>query len=121
MRVLRPIAVWCLLATILAGGVAAPSLHRVQHAAEQAAETPDEPCHSPAVHNAEVPLWTEHGARPLGPECDLCATRVLMADSSQTPIVAPHVLVERRTATHTHLFSVPVGAGPFIRGPPLRA
>ncbi len=121
MRALRPIAVWCLLATILAGGVAAPSLHRVQHAAEQAAAATEEPCHAPAVHHAEEPLWTEHGARPLGPECDLCATRLLMAESSQAPVVAPHVLVERRTTTHVPLVSAPVVAGPFIRGPPARA
>jgi hypothetical protein len=121
MRALRPIAVWCLLATILAGSVAAPSLHRVQHAAEQAASGTDEPCHAPAVHHAETPLWTEHGTRPLGPECDLCATRVLMADSSQSPVVAPNVLVERHTATHVPFFSATVVVDPFIRGPPTRA
>ena len=96
-----------------------PSLHRVQHAAEQAAAT-DEPCHAPAVHHAEEPLWTEHGARPLGPECDLCATRMLVADGSQSPVVAPNVLVERRTETHISLFSAAVVADPFIRGPPVR-
>jgi hypothetical protein len=44
-----------------------------------------------------------------------------MADSSQAPVVAPNVLVERRTETHVPFFSATVVADPFIRGPPTRA
>jgi hypothetical protein len=97
MHRLRALAGWMLLATVLAGGVLGPPLHRVQHAVEQIGHAPEEPCHAPAVHNADRPLWTTDGHRALAPDCDLCATRV-----HPTPPLTSAVVV----------------AAPLIRGPP---
>jgi len=121
MRALRYIAVWILLATVVAGGVLAPSLHRAQHGAEMLTEAPEGPCHSVAVHNTDVPLWTPEAERATVPECDLCATRLLVVPSSQNPIAVPHGFAVIWETTTSHLFSAAVVAGPFIRGPPTRA
>jgi hypothetical protein len=121
MRALRHIAVWTLLATVVAGGVLAPSLHRVQHGMDALAHAPDGPCHSVAVHTTDVPLWTPEAERATAPECDLCATRLLVVPSSQRPGAVPPSCVVVWEATSSHLVSAAVAAGPFIRGPPTRA
>jgi len=121
MRAFRHIAVWTLLATVVAGGVLAPSLHRAQHGVEMLKEAPDGPCHSVAVHTADVPLWTSEAERVSAPECDLCATRLLVVPSSQSPGGVPPSLIVVWEATSSHLISAVVVAGPFIRGPPTRA
>ena len=121
MRRLRSIAAWGLLATLLAGSVLAPSLHRVQHAARQDAQRADEPCHSRTVHDSPVPLWTEPHAELEAPDCVLCATRQLFLASAVAPAPAPTGNLVEKGGERTHLTAAVVAAGVFIRGPPRRA
>lgn len=120
MRALRPIAVWTLLATVVAGGVIGPSLHRVQHGLEAMQEAPDGPCHTAAMHNTDVPLWTPEAPQAVVVDCDQCATRILGVSSSQAPVAVPRVLAATWTERASHLLSAAVVADPFIRGPPTR-
>jgi hypothetical protein len=115
MRRLRHIAVWTLLATIVAGGVLGPSLHRVQHALDRQAASP---CHSPAVHHTDVPLWTDAGGHVETPECDLCATRLLVVPSSIEAPPAPRRIGTTPIVVRTHLTPAFVAADRSIRGPP---
>jgi len=117
----RSIAALSLLATLLAGSVLAPLLHRVQHAAQQTAQRADDPCHSRAVHDSPVPLWTEPHAELEAPDCVLCATRQLFLAIAIAPVGAPTVASVALGTAHSHLTAAVVAAGPFIRGPPRRA
>lgn len=121
MRQLRSIAVGTLLATFVAGGLLAPSLHRVQHAMEQTAAASEEPCHSSDVHDSEVPLWTHPGTGLRGPDCDLCATRLLVVPADPDPVEATRSFTSNWGTVLVHLTSAAVAAAPFIRGPPMRA
>jgi hypothetical protein len=118
MRQLRPIAVWTLLATIVAGGVVGPSLHRAQHLLDRRGGPP---CHAPTVHHSDVPLWTAAGGHVDALECDLCATRLLVVSSSIEPPPSPRRTGTRRVVVRSHLRAGHVAAHWSIRGPPLRS
>lgn len=121
MRRLQHIAVWSLLAVFVVGGVLGPSVHRVKHASEQIASVSDRPCHSPAVHTADDPLWTQDGQRLDGLDCAICATRLLVVPPSLGPDVVPDMTGTTWSSTLFHLTSAFVVADTFIRGPPSRA
>jgi hypothetical protein len=118
MRDVRSIAGWILLATFVAGGLAGPSLHRVQHAMDRMARADDAPCHGPEVHESEVPLWTEASGQIDVQECDVCARRLLLVPpvfgSFSEPIVAGAVQIE----SLSHLTIDRTATDQFIRGPP---
>jgi hypothetical protein len=116
MTRLRHIAVWGLLATLLAGGVVGPVVHRVQHAAEQMAKAA-EPCHPAAVHDADAPVWTAD-ANLEAPACDLCATRLLVVPPDLAPVASPRTAGTTRVLLRTHLIPAPVATDRTIRGPP---
>ncbi|MEF8795463.1 MAG: hypothetical protein V5A22_08040 [Salinivenus sp.] len=116
MRRLRDIAVWILLATIVGGGVLGSSLHRVQHALDRQAA---QPCHASTVHDSDVPLWTDAGGHVDTPECDLCATRLLVVPSSIESAPAPRHIGTTRVTLRTHLTPVHVAPDRLIRGPPV--
>lgn len=115
MHRLRHIAVWSLLATIVAGGVLGPSLHRAQHALDRQAAPP---CHASAVHHTDVPLWTDADGHVDAPECTLCATRLLVVPSSIESPPAPRQMGTTRITLRTHLAPVHVASHRPIRGPP---
>jgi hypothetical protein len=116
MTRLRHIAVWGLLATLLAGGVVGPVVHRVQHAAERMAIA-GEPCHPASVHEADAPVWTAD-AHLEAPDCDLCATRLLVVPSDLAPVASPRTVGTTRVLLRTHLAPVHVVSDRTIRGPP---
>jgi len=121
MRRLRSIAALGLLVTLVAGSLLAPTLHRLQHAAQQTAQRADAPCHSRAVHDSPVPLWTVPHTELVAPDCVLCATRQLFLSTAVAPVVAPTVDLVVQATERTHLTAAVVAAVPFIRGPPRRA
>lgn len=118
MRRLRHFSVWILLATLVAGGVLAPPLHDLQHAAERAALSTDEPCHTSAVHDAEVPLVTEQGDRVEAPDCELCARRLVVVQPVFGPIAIPILRRTIQSEVWSHLASAQTVTDRFIRGPP---
>lgn len=113
---LRHIAVWGLLATLIAGGVAGPVVHRMQHAAERMANA-DEPCHPAAVHNADAPVWTADADLDV-PVCNLCATRLIVVLPDFTPFASPRTAGTTHVVIRTHLAPVHVIFDRTIRGPP---
>lgn len=117
MTHLRHIAAWLLLAAFAVGGTVGPVVHHVQHAAEQAAATAT-PCHSEAVHNSEVPLWTGQGSSQAVPECDLCTRRVLVVPPGLEPLAGPSLTWTTRVATPSDVVPVQTVTDRFIRGPP---
>jgi hypothetical protein len=117
MRRFRYIAVWLLLVTFVAGGVAGPVVHRLYHAAEQMA-TADEPCHPASVHNADAPVWAADANLRI-PACDLCATRLLVVPPKLAPFSSPRTAGTARVVLRTHLAPVHVATDRTIRGPPL--
>lgn len=119
MTRLRHISVWVLLAAFAAGGTVGPVVHQVQHAAEQAAAAAA-PCHSAAVHNSDVPLWTEGVPSLDAPECILCARRLLVVPPAPAPTPAPTPTQSIQVATPSSVASVQTGTHQFIRGPPSR-
>lgn len=119
MRRVRHIAVWTLLATLVVGGVAGPSIHRVDHALQKMAQASEEPCHSSAVHNTDVPLWTRAGASVHVPDCDLCATRLIVVLPDINPASTPSMAGTTRVVLRTHLTAAHVAAHRTIRGPPV--
>lgn len=118
MHRLRHIAVWTLFAAIVAGGVLGPSLHRVQHALDRQAAPP---CHASAVHHTDVPLWTDADGYVDAPECDLCATRLLVVPSSIESAPAPRQMGTTRITLLAHLAQARVASHRPIRGPPSQA
>ena len=117
MTRLRHIAVWGLLATLLAGGVIGPVVHRVQHAAERMAIA-GEPCHPASVHEADAPVWTGD-AHLEAPDCDLCATRLLVVPPTLAPVSSPLTVGTAQAPLRTHLTPAAVATDRTIRGPPL--
>ncbi len=114
----RHISVWILLTAFVVGGVAGPSLHRVQHAGQQIADQTETPCHAPGVHDAEGPLWT-HEATDLGKaDCLLCATRLLVVPPAPAPSLASRASLTSVVTPVSHVASAHVAADRFIRGPP---
>jgi hypothetical protein len=119
MRRFRHIAVWLLLVTFVAGGVGGPVVHHLQHAAEHRAAASDANCHSAAVHNADMPVLADAASKVTAPECDLCATRLLVVLPEMAPTAAPSVTGTTRVVLRTHLAPVHVSTDRTIRGPPL--
>lgn len=117
MRRLRFIASCVLLVAFAAGGVVGPVLHWGQHAAEQAAAA-DRACHNEAVHTAEGAVWTHEGGDLFAPDCDLCATRLLVVMPAPQPSMSPQYVGTTRVAHQSHVASAAVFTDRFIRGPP---
>jgi hypothetical protein len=97
--------------------VAGPVLHWVQHAADQAAAA-DRVCHNEAVHTAEGAVWTHEGEDLFAPDCDLCATRLLVVVPSPQLPTSPQRSGTTRVEHRSHVASSSVFADRFIRGPP---
>ena len=114
----RHISVWLLLVAVVAGGVAGPVLHRVQHGAAQIADRPETPCHADSVHHAETALWTEATSDLRAPACNLCATRLLVVPPTPTPTLGPRRMGATAVETRSHVAAAHVSADRFIRGPP---
>lgn len=110
----RHIAAWMLLVTIVTGGFLGPSLHRVHHAIERAAE---ESCHTDQVHNAEGPALAEEAAVSAA-HCTLCVPRLLVVLPAVESMTAPTVLVTPPGKLKAHLAPIHVFTDRTIRGPP---
>lgn len=117
MRRLRFLSACFLLVTFAGGSVAGPVLHWVHHAAEQAAAT-DQACHSKAVHTAEGSVWTHEGEDLFAPDCDLCATRLLVVVPNPHLPTSPQREGTMQVQYRSHVASPSVFADQFIRGPP---
>lgn len=113
----RPILVWLLLVALVTGGVVGPVVHRVQHGARQIADRA-EPCHTADLHRADGLFWNETAEDLQRPECDLCATRVLVIRPTLALTTAPHVVGTTTVETRSHLAAAHVATHRFIRGPP---
>lgn len=118
MRRFRHIAVWLLLAAFVAGGVGGPVVHHLQHAAERIEAASDTNCHSTAFHHAVVPVVADAASKVTAPECELCATRLLVVLSDIAPASAPRLTRTTRVVLRTHLAPVHVSTHRTIRGPP---
>ncbi len=119
MTQLRHIAAWVLLAAFAAGGTFGPVVHRVQHATEQAEATADA-CHSTAVHESDVALWTKEDSSRSVPECDLCTRRLLVVPPALAPMAGPSLTWTTQGATSSAAVPVQTVTNRFIRGPPSR-
>lgn len=117
MRRLRFISACFLFVAFATGGVAGPVLHWVQHAATQAAAASRD-CHSEAVHTAEGAVWTHEAEDLFAPDCDLCATRLLVVMPALQPTTSPQREGTPRVEHRSHVASASVFANRFIRGPP---
>jgi hypothetical protein len=118
MRTLRYISGWLLLVTLVAGGILGPSIHRFQHTQTWEDTQPRAPA---SVSHTDVPLWSEAGDHVEAPECELCATRLLVVPPSLEPVVVPQRERSVAQALRSHLIVAAVVAVPFIRGPPRQA
>ncbi|PQJ35654.1 hypothetical protein BSZ35_14555 [Salinibacter sp. 10B] len=118
MHRLRHIAVWFLLAAVVAGGVGGPVVHHLQHAAESAEIASDSSCHSSAFHHADVPVVADAASEVTAPECNLCATRLLVVLPDVSPTSGPTMEGTAQVVLRTHLASVYVATDRTIRGPP---
>ena len=114
----RPILAWLLLVAFVTGGVAAPALHRAQHGAAQIADRSEKPCHAAGVHNAGGPVWADAAADLPVPECDLCATRLLVVPPTPAPPTTSGVVGTTAVETRSHVIAGHVADHWFIRGPP---
>ena len=117
MRRLRFISACVLLVAFGAGSVMGPVLHRAQHAAEQAAAA-NRICHNEAVHTAEGAVWTHESKDLFAPDCDLCATRLLVVTPAPRPSTSPQQVGTTAVAHRSHVASAAVFTDRFIRGPP---
>ena len=114
----RHISVWLLLAAIVAGGVLGPTLHRVQHGVQRMADQPVAPCHTDGVHRADGPVWTDAASELGAPECDYCATRLLVVPPTPAPSTSPLVVGTTAVQPSSHVAAAHVERPRFIRGPP---
>ena len=119
MTRLRHISAWVLLASFAVGGTLGPAVHQVQHAVEQAAAAA-ESCHSDAVHNSEVALWTEPGSHADAPQCDICTRRLLVGSPAPAPDAGPFRAFTSRTVLPSGAVPAQTVTDLFIRGPPSR-
>lgn len=117
MTRLRHVSVWLLLVSLLAGGVVAPVAHWVQHGFEHAAAA-EEACHSTAVHNSAVALWTEEDSDLDLLDCDLCATRLMVVSQSPGPDLLPDVTETTQVEMPSYVVVGQTVVDRFIRGPP---
>lgn len=111
----RDIAAVLLLVTFVAGGLLGPSLHRVHHTLEEAAE---ESCHSAAVHHADSLVLTDEDTSVAARNCALCVTRLLVVLPTIETLTAPTVLGTPPLIEGAHLVPVHVFTDRTIRGPP---
>ena len=118
MRRSRSLLAWLLLVAFAVGGVAGPALHQVQHATEEAADRSETPYHAPGVHAAEGAVWADAVADLQAPECDLCATRLLVVFPTPAPTSTPRVVGTTAVNAGSHVTAAHVAADRFIRGPP---
>lgn len=114
----RSLLAWMLLAVFAVGGTVGPVAHRIQHGTQRLAAAVKEPCHPPAAHRSDVPLWTGE-ANDLSPlDCDLCATRLLVVLPALAPASSPRIVGTVRVGAYSHLVPVYVVPNRTIRGPP---
>lgn len=111
----RDITAWLLLVTFVAGGLLGPSLHRIHHAVEKAAE---EPCHSEAIHNADTPLLGSDDDSVHASHCALCVTRLVVVLPALETLTVPTILGSPSVDVGVHLTPVHVFTHRTIRGPP---
>ncbi|WP_263787339.1 hypothetical protein [Salinibacter grassmerensis] len=114
----RRILVGLLLVAFATGGVVGPTVHLVQHGAAQRSNQAESSCHPADVHAAEGPLWTDTTDGRVVPECDLCATRLLVVTPTPPPSTAPRTVGTLAVEVRSQAAVAPVVADPFIRGPP---
>ncbi|MFP4228791.1 MAG: hypothetical protein ACLFTE_08190 [Salinivenus sp.] len=112
MQWIQRIVAWLLLATVVAGGVVGPPLHRVQHAVEEEG-TPEH------THATEGPVWCGETFEIKTPDCVLCTIRLVVVSSVGGEGPTPHALGWEWEPIRTHLTSADVVAAPLIRGPPV--
>lgn len=115
MRRFRDITAYLLLVTFVTGGLLGPSLHRIQHALEQAAE---EPCHTNAVHKADAPVVGDEDASVYATHCALCMSRLLVVLPTIEMLTIPMVGGDSSVELGMHLAPTDVFRDRFIRGPP---
>lgn len=118
MARLRDLSALVLLAAFFVGGVASPVVHRIHHSLEQRRDEATTPCHRLSVHHAEGSVWADHAESRLRPECDLCATRLLVAPPSLAPHSVPRVVGTSLVAEVSHVAPAHVVRDRTIRGPP---
>jgi hypothetical protein len=112
MERLHHIATGLLLAALAVSMGAAPTVHRVQHAVQDAAAS---------VHtheDADHPLWCGHPAHEQTLDCALCTTRLVVAPPSGSVATTSLAAAASPDLTVKHLVSSAVVAVPLIRGPP---
>lgn len=118
MARLRNLSALVLLIAFFAGGVASPVVHRIQHTLDQRADEGTVPCHRASVHDADGPLWADSAESLLRPECDLCATRLIVV----LPRLGLHsvfrVMGTTAVGDISHVAPVHVVRDRTIRGPP---
>lgn len=118
MARLRDVSALVLLAAFFVGGVASPVAHRLQHSLKQRSDEGTTPCHRVSVHDAEGSVWADHAESRLRPECDLCATRLLVVPPSLVPHSVPRVVGTTAVDEVSHVAPVYVVRDRTIRGPP---
>jgi hypothetical protein len=117
----RSLSAWLMLLAFAAGGLIGPAAHRVHHAAEhaplaQAAQKGT--CHSDAVHHAETPILVADAGAEAVLDCDLCATRHVVAPPPQVATPSPQLVPETWTAEAAQTAPSLFAARTVIRGPP---
>ncbi|WP_103020074.1 hypothetical protein [Salinibacter altiplanensis] len=114
----HPILVALLLVAFATGGVIGPAVHLVQHGEAQRSTQTESSCHTADVHASDAALWTDATDGQIVPECDLCATRLLLVPPALMPDTAPRVVGGLSVEVRSHAAVAPVASVRFIRGPP---
>ncbi|MEF8817967.1 MAG: hypothetical protein V5A20_12200 [Salinibacter sp.] len=114
----HPILVGLLLVAFATGGVIGPTVHLVRHGEAQRSGETEPSCHTADVHASDGPLWTDATDGRIVPECDLCATRLLLVPPAPIPATAPRVMGKPAVEVRSHAAVAAVASVWFIRGPP---
>lgn len=122
MRYARSLSAWLMLLVFATGSLLGPAAHRAHHAVERAPAVQAAragTCHSEAAHNAEGPVWASEPRMAEALDCDLCATRHVVAPPATVAVPSPALHPTSWTAGAVRAVPSPPAARPVIRGPPL--
>jgi hypothetical protein len=114
----RPVLAWLLLVAFAAGGVIAPTAHRIQHAGGHGERAGADDCHIAAAHRADDPVVSENASAERVLDCTACHARVIAAPPPRAATPPLAVSLSSLSIPTSSRTSATAPTSNLIRGPP---
>jgi hypothetical protein len=115
----RPVLAWLLLVAFAAGGVIAPTAHRIQHAGGHGEGAGADDCHIAAAHRADDPVVSENASAERVLDCTACNARLVVAPPPRAAALPLAASISSLSIPTSSRPSATAPTSNLIRGPPV--